>query len=70
MGYNPTYDFYMESEYNITPNNTELPYTVQDTIQKTKAQKLFDLKKLYDDGVLTEEEYEKEKQKILDTEDW
>ena len=49
-------------------------YTVDDTQpnrnQETKAQKLRELKALFDDGVLTQEEYEKEKKKILDEEEW
>ena len=39
-----------------------------DGFETLKAKKLRELKKLYDEGVLTEEEFKKEKQKILDGE--
>ena len=36
----------------------------------SKVQKLRDLKRLLDEGVLTQEEFELEKKKILESEDW
>jgi len=33
----------------------------------TKGQELMDLQKAYEDGILTEEEYQKERKKILDS---
>ncbi len=57
------------------PNNQNVTNTSTQTNQtsepvKTKAQKLIELKQLYDDGILTEDEYNTEKQKILDQDDW
>lgn len=40
--------------------------TVQETRTTTKGQELLDLKKAYDQGVITEKEYEKSKKKIMD----
>ena len=37
----------------------------KETLNKDKTQQLFDLKKLLDAGVLTKEEFDKEKKKIL-----
>ena len=40
--------------------------TVQETRTTTKGQELLDLKKAYDQGVISEKEYEKSKKKIMD----
>jgi len=42
----------------------------KDQPTSNKAQKLRDLKQLLDDGVITQDEYNIEKQKILDQDDW
>lgn len=81
--YYPQHNYILEplnKDYSIINDNQnqQLDYTVDDvdTLQQvqrvpvSKAQKLQDLKKLYDDGILTKQEYEKEKQKILEQEQW
>ena len=45
---------------NITPGNK-----IETIIIKSKADRLRELKQLFDDKILTQEEYEKEKAKIL-----
>ncbi|HYW97338.1 MAG TPA: PEGA domain-containing protein [Bacteroidales bacterium] len=63
MKYNPTHT------YELTPikekveqtTNVQAPENI-----KSKAERLRELKKLLDEKILTQEEYEKEKQKILD----
>ena len=63
MKYNPTHT------YELTPltdsNKIEMENQVQQ-ITESKADKLRELKKLLDEKILTQEEYEKEKQKILE----
>lgn len=63
MKYNPT------RTYELTPlkdsNKTEIVNQVQLNIE-SKADRLRELKKLLDEKILTQEEYEKEKQKILE----
>jgi membrane carboxypeptidase/penicillin-binding protein len=63
--------------YTLVPNNgnsntsekpQEKPKT-QPTQSKSKADKLRELKQLLDDKIITQEEYEKEKKKILDADD-
>lgn len=63
--------------YTLTPLNgngntgekpQEKPKT-QPTQSKSKADKLRELKQLLDDKIITQEEYEKEKKKILDADD-
>ncbi len=75
----------LDSQYSYQNSNSnqQMKYTIddqqasqqqtaqtQEPQQVSKAQKLQDLKKLYDDGVLSKKEYEKEKQKILEQEEW
>lgn len=81
--YYPQHNYILEpmnQNYSKVDDNHDKPleYTVNDpdTVKQvqgvpvSKAQKLQDLKKLYDDGILTKQEYEKEKQKILEQEQW
>lgn len=72
MGYSPMYHFVLESDSTSISQETNLPYTVNDqpAAKTSKAQKLLDLKKVYDEGIITKEEYEKQKQIILETEEW
>ena len=67
MKYNPVH------EYELTPllPKDQLLKNEQTNEQKTdsKADRLRDLKKLLDDKVITQEEFEKEKTKILNEED-
>lgn len=52
------------------PNNSNNTTVNQPQTQKSKAEKLRELKSLLDDGIITESEYQIEKQKILDQDDW
>lgn len=52
------------SIYNHRHNNSKSDFQ---RIEKSKTDQLFDLKKLYDAGVLTEEEFNKQKNKILNS---
>lgn len=40
--------------------------TTQNVNNTTKGQELLDLKQAYDQGIITEREYERQKEKILD----
>lgn len=57
-------------------NYDNLDYTVDDQTQgqnnqqSAKVKKLIDLKDLYDRGILSKKEYEEEKQKILEEDEW
>ena len=53
-------------EESISPNREIKPNPTDST--EAKAEKLRELKSLLDEGILTDEEYQKEKQKILDSE--
>jgi PEGA domain/Short C-terminal domain len=61
--------------YTMLPNNGNTGEKPQDkpqtqpTQSKSKADKLRELKQLLDDKIITQEEYEKEKKKILDADD-
>ncbi|GAB3547521.1 hypothetical protein GCM10027577_22630 [Spirosoma fluminis] len=50
-----------------TPAVTPMPLANDQSVSSSKAIRLRDLKKLLDDGILTKEEYEKEKKKVLDS---
>ncbi|GAB3499442.1 hypothetical protein GCM10027341_22750 [Spirosoma knui] len=51
-----------------SPVATSMPLANDQPVSGSKAVQLRDLKKLLDDGILTKEEFEKEKKKILDSE--
>jgi len=51
----------MEDEFESTTSKSEK----SSTITKSKSERLREIKKLWDEGILTKEEYEKEKGKIL-----
>lgn len=65
---NPDLDYYYSDDNQQNVN--QQPQQNNQGVSTTKAQKLLDLKKLLDQGVLTQEEYDKEKQKILDQDNW
>lgn len=56
--------------FEMTPLSEQDPalgtHAVPNDINKSKADRLRDLKKLLDEGIITEQEFEKEKKKILD----
>ena len=62
MKYKPsrTYQLQPISE---TPGTDNI---IEPQMSQTKAERLREMKKLLDDGIITKEEYEKEKKKILD----
>jgi len=64
MKYKPTHT------YELTPNSSSVqPNTTTSPLQnqtKSKADRLRELKQLLDEKVITQEEYEKEKKKILE----
>lgn len=53
------------TQYNTQQSN--MFQSMQEVQSQSKTEKLFDLKKLLDDGVLTLDEFETEKRKILDS---
>ncbi len=63
MKYNPTHTYEMNPISDEKPSSA-LEQSPENT--KSKADRLRDLKGLLDDEILTQEEYEKEKQKILE----
>ena len=63
MKYNPTHT------YELTPLTDSTKIEMENQVQQiteSKAEKLRELKKLLDEKILTQEEFEKEKQKILE----
>lgn len=63
-------DYYYEQDNPNTnvSNNTNLNNSVQEVSPKTK--KLKELKQLFDEGILSQKEYETEKEKILKEDEW
>jgi len=61
MKYKPTHTFEMVP---VSGTQVSAPSTVQQT-EKSKSDKLRELKQLFDDKLISQAEYEKEKQKIL-----
>ena len=68
MKYNPsrTYELIPASGTD-SPSVAPTPLANDQSVSSPKAVRLRDLKKLLDDGILTKEEYEREKKKILDS---
>ncbi|MFD2574305.1 PEGA domain-containing protein [Spirosoma soli] len=69
MKYNPsrTYEL-VPMAGTDSPGVATMPLANDQSVSSSKAVRLRDLKKLLDDGILTKDEYEKEKKKILDSE--
>lgn len=70
MKYKPTHTYelkplYFEPKTNVTPVQTSSP-TTQQGATKSKAERLEELKNLLDQKLITKEDYEKQKQKILE----
>lgn len=62
-------DYYYQND-NPPSNATNDVDNTNQNQQKSKAQKLRELKALLDDGIITQDEYNTEKQKILDQDNW
>jgi len=62
-------DYYYHND-NPPTNQENVNNSTQTQPTKSKAQKLRELKALLNDGIITEDEYNTEKQKILDQVDW
>jgi hypothetical protein len=84
-GYNPVHmyilkpveinDYYFEEDNKIdesaNENTNQVPITsISENKPVSKVQKLKDLKQLLDEGILSQEEYNLEKKKILEQEEW
>ncbi len=67
MKYKPDRTYELRSEPDAVEKHPEM-MEIDKTLTPTKAEKLRELKKLFDEGILTEEEYEREKRKILEGE--
>lgn len=78
LGYRNTYNYYLEPTEKVQKIEKDLPKAStkdkkvntngkEDTGEKkSKAERLRELKELLDEGILTVDEFEREKQKILD----
>ncbi|WP_420150647.1 PEGA domain-containing protein [Spirosoma sp.] len=66
MKYSPEHTYEL-APLGSTPFVTPLPLANDAVVSPSKATRLREAKKLLDDGILTKEEYEKEKKKILDS---
>ncbi|MBD2752869.1 PEGA domain-containing protein [Spirosoma validum] len=70
MKYSPTHDYELmpiADGQAPTPSIAPMPLANDAAVSTSKATRLRELKKLLDDGILTKDEYEKEKKKVLDT---
>jgi hypothetical protein len=70
MKYDPSRTFELTAAGTTIPQNSltaPVPLANDSTPVNSKAAQLRDLKKLLDEGILTKTEYEKEKKKILDS---
>lgn len=69
MKYSPTHDYELmpvSDSQPQTPSIAPMPLANDAAVSTSKATRLREIKKLLDDGILTKDEYEKEKKKILD----
>ena len=66
MKYDPVRTYELEPIENFPNSNIENPTLNVEPSNKSKADRLRELKQLLDEGILTKEEYEKEKNKILE----
>lgn len=72
MKYKPTHTYeltplYFEPKTNQAPSQMSPAITQPQGAMKSTAERLEELKKLYDEQLITKEDYEKQKQKILET---
>jgi len=76
LGYSPVHEYTLKStannDYYYLDNNASLNNVQSNppAQSNTKVQKLRDLKQLLDEGIITTEEYNTEKKKILEQEEW
>ena len=66
LKYDPARTYELEPIDNFPKSNIETPILNVEPSTKSKADQLRELKQLLDEGILTKEEYEKEKNKILE----
>lgn len=69
MGYKPTHTYELFPMNHSTPDSRVLPGSVGTEIpavNKTKAERLAELKDLLEQGLITEKDYENQKQRILE----
>jgi TM2 domain-containing membrane protein YozV len=55
-----------DQAFNAQYNNTVIPFQTNSNIQTNSITTLTELKKLYDQGIITAEEYETKRRKLLD----
>ena len=72
MNYKPTHTYeltplYFEPKTNQAPSQMSPAITQPQGAMKSTAERLEELKKLYDNKLITNEDYEKQKQKILES---
>lgn len=68
MKYNPSRTYELLPASSDAPSSVSpMPLANDPSVSTSKAVRLRDLKKLLDDGILTKDEYEKEKKKVLDS---
>lgn len=66
MKYSPTHNYELTS-LSDAPAVMSIPLANDAAVSTSKATRLREIKKLLDDGILTKEEYEKEKKKVLES---
>lgn len=69
MKYKPTHNYELIPFYAEEPIYEEEYFYPEENYVSSKAERILEMKQLYDDGILTQEEFEAEKKKILDEEE-
>ena len=68
MKYDPSRTYELTPALGAVPSSVSpMPLANDQSVSTSKAVRLRELKKLLDDGILTKDEYEKEKKKVLDS---
>lgn len=66
LDYRPVYSYELESTGEVVQEEPTSENPVQEDLLSVKAQQLRELKKLLDEKIITQEEFEKEKKKIFE----